>query len=249
MKKIIIICLLILLITGGYWLYKNPHKIEEVSDSVSEVIAPDFSKKNGLTTIKLQEKTDLVEIDVKYPQTGFGSIDDTLSSDINALIEEMNILASDSEEFIEDFGIPYSVQSNYEVNRNDDVILSFVVSVYQYTGGAHGISSTWTYVFDKQKNKLIELEDLFNEETDYLFVLSDMTVRDLKTRDLLDNEEWLTEGAGAQKANFERFVLTDKEIQFIFDAYQVGPYAAGTQQVSIPFSNLQDILQTDYLSL
>ena len=76
MKKIIIICLLILLITGGYWLYKNPHKIEEVSDSVSEVIAPDFSKKNGLTTIKLQEKTDLVEIDVKYPQTGFGSIDD-----------------------------------------------------------------------------------------------------------------------------------------------------------------------------
>ncbi len=249
MKKIIFACLAILLALGAYWFSRNPQKLEGISDSVSEVITPDFSKKNSLTTIKQQEQTELVEIDLEYPQTGFGAIDDVLPNELAVLAEEMKALAADSEEFIQDFGIPYSVQSDYEVTRNDDSILSFIVSIYQYTGGAHGISSTWTFVFDKQKNKLLSLEDVFEQETDYLFILSDAAVRELKTRDLLDNEEWLLEGAGAQKANFERFVLTAKEIRFIFDAYQVGPYAAGTQEVSFPLSNLQDILDSDYQTL
>jgi hypothetical protein len=69
MQRIIIICLLVLLGAGGYWFYKNPDKVEDFSDSVSEAVNPDFSSKHMLTAIEVKEKTAIVEIDVKYPKT------------------------------------------------------------------------------------------------------------------------------------------------------------------------------------
>jgi len=46
--------------------------------------------------------------------------------------------------------------------------------------------------------------------------------------------------------NYQNWVLTPDALVFTFEQYQVAPYAAGPQTVTIPLSDVQDILAPEF---
>jgi hypothetical protein len=56
---------------------------------------------------------------------------------------------------------------------------------------------------------------------------------------------WIEEGAGPNGDNFARWALVEEGLILFFDPYQVAPYAAGPQVVTIPRAALAGVAAPD----
>ena len=143
-----------------------------------------------------------------------------------------------------DLGVGYTVSL-----ANDELIsIEFSVGSY-YSGAAHPNSYTEVLNFDLKNGKVIRLADLFNPGAKYLQALANYSIADLKKQsknknDMLD-DDWIQRGAGANAENYKSWTISRKGLSINFDAYQVGPYAAGPQQVFIPYTALKDVIKPD----
>lgn len=143
-----------------------------------------------------------------------------------------------------DLGIGYTVAI-----ANDEVIsIEFSVGSY-YSGAAHPNSHTEVLNFDLKNGKVIRLGELFNPDAKYLQAISTLAITDLKKQSKEKNgmldDDWIQKGAGPGAENYKSWTIGRKGLAITFDAYQVGPYAAGPQEVFIPYSALRDIIKAD----
>src|SRR5262249_5963211 len=104
--------------------------------------------------------------------------------------------------------------------------------------------------YDVKNSKKLALADLFNPRSDYLNVISQYCIKELKDRQKKDkdsmlDDEMMKSGAAAKKENYEAWAITKKGLWITFDPYQVAPYAAGPQYVLVPYSALKDIVKPD----
>lgn len=149
----------------------------------------------------------------------------------------------------------YSMEITNELINKDSVLLitnkvfSFYLEYYYYfAGAAHGNTYFDTYNFNLNSGHIIELEELFYEESSYLEKISELCYRHLSEsiRDYND-EEMMMDGTVPNRENYENFILTDKGILFIFEPYQVAAYVAGPQFVDIPYTDLEGIINPSRL--
>jgi hypothetical protein len=143
-----------------------------------------------------------------------------------------------------DLGIGYTVAL-----ANDELIsIEFSVGSY-YSGAAHPNSYTEVLNFDLKNGKVIRLAELFNPGAKYLQAISNYSVADLKKqskeKDGMLDDDWIQRGAGPSSDNYKSWTISRKGLGISFDAYQVGPYAVGPQEVFIPYSALKDLIRTD----
>lgn len=139
-----------------------------------------------------------------------------------------------------DLNIGYTV-----VLAQDDLIsIRFDVGSY-YQGAAHPNSYTEVINYDLKNGKQLKLSDLFKPGAKYLQALSAYSIGDLKKqgKDLLP--EQIESGAAPKADNYQSWNIGRKGLGINFDAYQVGPYAAGPQFVMVPYANLKDLISPD----
>ncbi len=215
--------------------------------------------------IKEDNKKLKYEIDAEYPQLS-GSTNpnfDKFNQNARALVmkkvsdfrkemaPEESPPASDEaaakptpETMSSDLGIGYSVSL-----ANDDLIsIEFSVGSY-YSGAAHPNSHTEVLNFDLKNGKVIRLNELFNPGAKYLQAIANYSIGDLKKqskdKDAILDDDWIQRGAGPDAENYKSWTISRKGLAINFDAYQVGPYAAGPQQVFIPYTALKDLIKAD----
>jgi uncharacterized protein YlxW (UPF0749 family) len=58
----------------------------------------------------------------------------------------------------------------------------------------------------------------------------------------------MKEGTAPLNKNFEAWNITGQGITISFGDYQIGPYAMGKAQVTIPFRDLENLLKSNWLS-
>lgn len=202
------------------------------------------------------------EIDVVYPQlsgtgpAGIEKFNQLVRTLVNGKVadfkkemvpESGEEAAADSESTTgSDFNIGYSVA----MARDDLISLEFNVGSY-YAGAAHPNSYSETFTFDLKNGKTIKLADLFNPGSKYVQAISAYAIQDLKKQSkaqgdnsMLD-DDWIQRGAGPDAANYESWTITKSGLGITFDAYQVAPYAAGPQEVTVPYANLKEIIRID----
>jgi Protein of unknown function (DUF3298)/Deacetylase PdaC len=139
-----------------------------------------------------------------------------------------------------DLSIGYTV-----VLAQDDLMsIKFDVGTY-YQGAAHPNSYSEVINYDLKNGKQLKLGDLFKAGAKYLQALSAYSIADLKKqgKDLLP--EQIESGAAPKADNYQSWNIGKTGLGITFDAYQVGPYAAGPQFVQIPYSNLKDLINPD----
>ncbi|MEP6923170.1 MAG: DUF3298 domain-containing protein [Pyrinomonadaceae bacterium] len=140
------------------------------------------------------------------------------------------------------------ISFNVEYTDNDLISLSFLEGTF--SGGAHGNANYFTVNYDLKNGKELKLADLFKPGAKYLGAIAAYSLKDLQSRTEgsenagLAQDLW-EDGAKPTAENYKSWNVTRKGLMFTFDPYQVGPYAAGSQFVIVPYAELKDLLKPD----
>jgi Protein of unknown function (DUF3298) len=139
-----------------------------------------------------------------------------------------------------DLNVAYSVA----LAQDDLTSIEFDVGSY-YQGAAHPNSYSEVINYDLKNGKQLKLADLFKPGSNYLQSISKYCIEDLKkqAKGLVDDQ--IKSGASPTTKNYQSWTITRKGLGINFDAYQVGPYAAGPQFVLVPYSAIKDVINSD----
>lgn len=123
----------------------------------------------------------------------------------------------------------------------DATHISFLLKVYQFTGGAHGMTTLIPITYSKQTKKLLSLEEALQPaKKDWLSALSTEARNQLKKQmqkgKLASDDNWITKGTEPAAENFSVFKLEKDSVRITFSQYQVGPYSSGMPEIVIPRS-------------
>jgi hypothetical protein len=129
---------------------------------------------------------------------------------------------------------------------NDPVsgLLTFTIDQNMYSAGsAHPSDQVDAYTFDTSNGDQLYLPDLFHG--DYLQTISTYTAQALTTQlgDDADSDQ-IGQGTAATQDNFKVFVPHADGLHIIFNQYQVASYADGIQEITIPYTVLQNVITT-----
>ena len=209
--------------------------------------------------IKEANKQSRYRIDVVYPQIEGDARFDKFNKEARAMVTKNVAAFKTSETSNEtDAGseIPAETQtstldSDYQIRLAADDLISIEFTESAYSGGAaHPNSYTTVLNYDVRNGKKLALADLFNAKSNYVKVISDYCIKDLKQQAKKEKDSMLTDdmiqsGASARAENFNAWTITKQGLWITFDPYQVAAYAAGPQQVLVPYSALKDLIKAD----
>ena len=189
------------------------------------------------------EDTEEWSISAIYPETKIEYIDQEIKAFVLEKINEFKNSILNSTNFIDNqdqavFNIDYSFQ------RHKDRFLSFKFDLKEDTGGIHPNQEIFSFVFDLKEKKKITLNYLFITN-DYLKIISEFSIQELKKSDFADEEKILS-GAGPSLENYAIFSIAENSLIFYFPVYQVASAAAGEQSVAIPLSQIKNIINPDF---
>lgn len=149
-------------------------------------------------------------------------------------------------------GMNYFMDIGYNVEYADNDLISVSFLQSNFTGGAHPNYNYFTITYDLKNGKEVNLSELFKPGARYLEAVSAYAIKDLQSRKVPDSDENMglaqdlfAEGATAKAENYQSWNITKKGLMFIFDPYQVGPFAAGSHTVIVPYANLREIARPD----
>jgi len=120
------------------------------------------------------------------------------------------------------------------------ISIQFSISFYS-DGAAHPGHYSHTLTYDLEGGAEVPLARLFLSGVDYLTPISDYCVAALRQRDFGLDDSWLG-GASPTEDNYRNWNVTSEGLLITFDEYQVAPYAAGPQEVIVPYAELTGIL-------
>lgn len=134
---------------------------------------------------------------------------------------------------------PFDVVTVYDVTYNKDCVLSLYFDSYEYTGGAHGmttrVSDTWNIVGSSP----IRIEDLFLNTDDVSTFVTNAIVEQIDQEALLETEffPYFEDYHDLVKQNYnpKNFYLNDRGVIVYFQLYEIGPYASGIQEFLLPY--------------
>src|SRR3989338_755849 len=244
-KVLIVIIVIALLAVAGFlfFIYRQSISKQENNDQ-EQVVA--------LQSITIEDKkiTDTKKpfnIAITYPY--FQGLDD-LNKKINGIITaeldsfKKNALENDKAaqetdpEGYLNYPRQYDLNISYKKGQVDENVISMVFSVYNFTGGAHGMGDFVSLNYDVKNNKEIMLADLFAGQKNYLQKISDYAKADINKQLVarMGNAQgaWLDDGAGPKEENFSVFMINSDYLTFYFPPYQVAAYAVGDFEVKMP---------------
>lgn len=187
---------------------------------------------------------------------GYEALSEAVHQWSEARAEEIEDLASEyagyaeEEVYLEadDGSSLYQIYEMIEAARVDSRVLSIMEMSSDYTGGAHGSYGYYGYTFDAETGGLLELTDILDDAggfqeaaADYmiqkleetqgegLFQEYEDTVRDIWTRN--EGPNWYLDAAG---------------ITFLFNPYEIGPYAMGDVRVTLPYEEFESYIKDEY---
>ena len=209
--------------------------------------------------IKEANKQSRYRIDVVYPQIEGDARFDKFNKEARAMVTKNVAAFKTSETSNEtDAGseIPAETEtstldSDYQIRLAADDLISIEFTESAYSrGAAHPNSYTTVLNYDVRNGKKLALADLFNAKSNYVKVISDYCIKDLKQQAKKEKDSMLTDdmiqsGASARAENFNAWTITKQGLWITFDPYQVAAYAAGPQQVLVPYSALKDLIKAD----
>ena len=179
-------------------------------------------------TERIQESDAAYAIDVSYPQFGIASIDAQIKEVVSNSVTEFKSLPANPAESA-------TPQNSFDGSFESVYIGSDVVSVKlilsQYTGGAHPLTLVSGLNYDRATGRQLLQSDAFAMLGLSVDEISATAPAELRTT-LADS--MFEEGANTNPENFSSFVISENEITFIFQQYQVAAYAAGVQEVNFP---------------
>ncbi|NPV69253.1 MAG: DUF4163 domain-containing protein [Firmicutes bacterium] len=134
---------------------------------------------------------------------------------------------------------------DYRVAYNRDGIISIVLTQFEYTGGAHGMTVQSSYTMNIQTGQVYALSDLFKSDIDYVMLMSDEVKKQIAAR---GGDIFLLRPFEAIRKD-QDFYTQDGSVVVYFQLYEYTPYVAGIQEFPVEFAALEGSLDPGFEEL
>lgn len=179
-----------------------------------------------------QQNTNLFVVDHKYQKGSFDIIypyfkgmNNTAAQD--KINKELKIMI---DKFIADNNNDTTSEAivKYKVHHLSPEMISFTVTRYTYTGGAHGASFREGYTYDLNSGERYEFSDLFEFDSSARANINEQITEQIKERGIPIFEPF----QGINDRPF--FYIADNGQPIIFfQQYEVGPYSVGILEFAV----------------
>ena len=149
------------------------------------------------------------------------------------------------EEGFEPRDIDYEYVINTEVHYgNHRDIIGHFINMYQYTGGAHGGTFITCRNYRLEDGSVITLDDYFKPGYEEMLIpileKKLLEYAECSSRDELDEHGYFSNEPMFVSENFE---IRQDTIDFIYNQYDIAPYAMGITTLSVPNDEIRSILR------
>lgn len=221
MNKALVIAATLVVLGGGYALYKGLTRLPSVSQ-----ILPGIQ----VATATEKEDTDTYTVDAKYPQFGIASIDADIKAAVEGALSEFKNDVALGPPPPDSAVLQYEFQSMFDSAYVGPDVVSAKLIVSTYMGGAHGNAVVYGLNYDRETGAELMLEDALAMVGLTLEEVAAQAKAELSAK--LGSDIISPEGADPTAENYNTFTVSPDKVTFIFQIYQVAPYAAGPQEVS-----------------
>ena len=130
---------------------------------------------------------------------------------------------------------------SYKIKYQKGQLVSLLFEQFTfYKGAAH--PNTTFFSMNFYGNKLITLNSLFKNESNYLNKIASFCIYELSKKNISDRN-WISEGAAAKLKNYAVWNIHDNGLDITFNPYQVAAYVYGKQSVIVPLSVFESELK------
>jgi len=144
-----------------------------------------------------------------------------------------------------DFQQRWTLSKTVKVSRNSPPAISLEYSEWSFTGGAHGNFATTYLNFDAVTGEPLKLGSIVNPGSmARLTAIAEAHFR--KQRELAADASLKSAGFWFPEGRFQLspiFGLSEKELIFQYNIYDVAPYAMGPTTVTIPLTEIRALLR------
>ena len=129
---------------------------------------------------------------------------------------------------------------------NDNNLLSYTVETNQFTGGNKTGVNLQNYILDLTTGEKLSESDIFSD--DAINLVNEILLKKLKLKNNVQTSEELVQIGYfdvAQIGQYKNLYLTEQGITYTFNALEIGSYDLGTIEITLSFSDLEDLLMAD----
>lgn len=219
-RLFIYLAALIVLFGAAYLVWTKAPRLDHIQ------IATSTAPRIEMRTVEYKEDTETYSIDVKYPQFGVASADAAVKGHVDAAVAMFKTYPANPA----DSAVPKNEQviSFSSVYTGDDYISTGLL-ISEYTGGAHPNSVLIGINVDLASGEEVSLDGVLALIGKDLAQVASTTDESLSS---LLSDAYFPEGATAKAENYSTFVIDKDTVTFVFNNYQVAPYAAGAQEMT-----------------
>lgn len=231
-----------------YVTFKETLPYKQGQDHPSCVFDLNVLKAHGTDTVF----ADAFNLDISYYMFGKRTTDvrDAMIGFIDSIITDFKRDNKEQIEYAREEGyeprdIDYEFVLDTEVHygNNRDIIGHFI-KFYQYTGGAHGGTFITCRNLRLEDGSLVTLENYFKPGYEKVLIpILDQKLleyAECSSRDELDEHGYFSNEPMFVSENFE---IRQDTIDFIYNQYDIAPYAQGITTLSVPEDLIRDIIR------
>ena len=199
------------------------------------------SRYSGIRSKFVTRQTNREKVSIEYPLTKNNKINKTVAQAIDRADSDFRYAATN----ILTFDQPLTETISYQVTHNNSVTLSIIVNIKQDMHGAHPVSLTHFWTFDKKSGEVISLSDLTEQSekaAEEIVAAARNNINEtIKQRQQaeLDLNETITQ------ETLSNFVITDGGNSLAWPIGQASllPSAYGEMTIKVPIAAVAKYLQ------
>jgi len=150
---------------------------------------------------------------------------------------------------------PFDFIATWTPTQINNSYLSFVINVYYFSGGAHGLNEVYAFNYDLNQQKEITINDFLGSSQDALDEVASLASQnvssDLQSRGVQINtstQQMIDQGTAATTENYKNFNFSNNALIVYFPQYQVAPGYIGNVTVTLYQNQLTSAgVQSNYL--
>lgn len=135
--------------------------------------------------------------------------------------------------------------ANSEVEKGYKGYINYTIMWEEFTGGAHPSSFYTVLNFNPYTGEEIVLSDILKEE--YEKPLTDILINNLAKQLQVEDIEGIKEKGYLYQDNSmfisNNFILDNEKIVFIYNRYEIAPYAFGDIMINVTYDELKNLLK------
>ena len=167
----------------------------------------------------------------------------SLDSLISAYFNEFNLVLKETVQPVQG----WQIERIMKVKNQSAKMLAIEYSDYSYLGGAHPNSFLTYSNYNLENGEQVSLDDCFNKDyEEQLNSIGEKIFRQQKN--LTSKSDLNSEGYWFDENKFElndNFAIIQNGLLFYFNAYDIAPYAMGSTELIIPYSEIKQLILSD----